>query len=57
MNAAEAEVFIRKLGEALRGAVNTYQYASMTNWEREACQDDMKSAEAALAEYEAHQKK
>lgn len=57
MNAAEAEIFIRKLGEALRGAVNTYQYASMTSWEREVCQDNMKNAEAILAEYETHQKK
>lgn len=37
---------------ALKGAVATYQYASMTTWEREYCKEDTEQAEEVLAKIE-----
>jgi len=37
---------LEELKTALQKAISVYQYASMTRYEREACADDMKYAEA-----------
>lgn len=42
----------RELFLALRSAVTTYQYASMTSWEREVTAEDREQAELAVAKYE-----
>lgn len=34
-----------ELTDALEKAISVYQYASMTSWERECCEEDMKFAE------------
>ena len=39
-------VTMDELKTALQKAISVYQYASMTRFEREACEDDMKYAEA-----------
>lgn len=37
-----------ELIEALRGAIRTYEFASMTAWEREVTEEDRKVAEELL---------
>lgn len=39
-----------KLYQALSAAIETYQYVSMTSYEREVCREEMKFAESVLEE-------
>jgi hypothetical protein len=41
----------KELLDALEGAIQTYQYASMTSWERECYANEMEKAETTLEKF------
>jgi len=41
----------KDLLNALEAAINTYQFASMTSYERKVCAEDMETAEKVHAKY------
>jgi len=46
----------KELLSALKAAIDTYQFASMSSYEREACAYDMKKAENTYIKYSKEEK-